>query len=406
MSFKDVLSVPGIKPVFFTIFMVAFGFGVILPLLPFYALSLGAQPFELGILTAVFALMQLIFGPFFGKLADKIGRRKVLLIGTAGFAASYIVFAFADSFEMALLARAIEGFFAAGIFPACLSLLSDFTTEQQRGKAMGLMGMTFSLGFIFGPAIGGLAASFSVRDAFFLSAGLSLLNFAWIFFRLKEPVEKDESKDIAKQEVSLLEHLSSPLLFLFLSSMMITFMIGGLDATLALYTSEKLGFTATEIGLIFTYVGFLIMIMQFVSGGLVNRFGEVRLVQGGLALSGLGFFLLYFTSDWISLLLPLAVFVAGNALVFPSVNSLITKKVTGKRGAVLGLNTSFSAAGQVVGPLFGGFLFGIDHVLPFLGLAIVIWVYFGFFSVIAAGKLSGKDSPKKRQNQEKATSKK
>lgn len=387
MSFRDVLSVPGIRPVLFTLFMAAFGFGVILPLLPFYALSLGAKPFELGVLTATFALMQLIFSPLFGKLADKIGRKKVLLIGTFGFVLSYTIFAFADSFQTALIARAIEGFFAAGIFPTCLSLLSDFTTEEQRGKAMGLMGMTFSLGFIFGPAIGGLAASFSVKDAFFLSALLSFANFLWVFFKLKEPREKPESKDLDKQEMSLLSHLSSPLLFLFLSSMMITFMIGGLDATLALYTSEKMGFTSAQTGLIFTYVGLLIMVMQLVSGSLVNRFGEIKLVQAGLLLSGAGFFMLSFTSDWASLLAPLAVFVAGNVLVFPSVNSLITKKVHGKRGAVLGLNTSFSAGGQVIGPLFGGFLYGIKHFYAFLGMAVVIWAYFGFFSLIAAKKL-------------------
>lgn len=388
MSFKEILSVPGIKPVLFTLFMAAFGFGIILPLLPFYALSLGAKPFELGMLTATFALMQLIFAPMFGKIGDKFGRKKVLLVGTLGFAVSYTVFAFANSFTMALVARAIEGFFAAGIFPTSLSLLSDFTTEKQRGKAMGLMGMTFSLGFIFGPAFGGFASAISVRDAFLLAALLSLLNFAWIFFKLKEPVEKKESKDIAAQEVSLLEHMASPLLFLFLASMMITFMIGGLEATLALYTSERLGFTATQMGLVFTYVGVLIMFMQFIGGSLVNRFGETRLIQAGLLFSGTGFFLLSFAADWISLLLPLAIFVAGNAMVFPSVASLITKRVTGKRGAVLGLNQSFNASGQVIGPLFGGFLYGINHSFAFMGLAIVTWTYFVLFTVIARKRLS------------------
>src|SRR3989338_7195084 len=179
MSFKEILKVEGIKPLLFTLFMAAFGFGVILPLLPFYALSLGAKPFELGVLTATFALMQLVFSPLFGKLGDRHGRKKVLLVGTAGFVVSYVLFAFSTTFEMALFARALEGVFAPGFFPACISLLSDFTTPDQRGKAMGLMGMTFSLGFIFGPAFGGLASTFAVQDAFFLAAGFSFLNFLW-----------------------------------------------------------------------------------------------------------------------------------------------------------------------------------------------------------------------------------
>lgn len=393
MSFKEILSVNGIKPVLFTLFMAAFGFGVILPLLPFYALSLGAKPFELGVLTATFAFMQLIFSPLFGKLGDKHGRKKVLLIGTAGFVVSYAIFAFSTTFEMAWFARALEGVFAAGIFPTCISLLSDFTTPQQRGKAMGLMGMTFSLGFIFGPAFGGLAAAISIKAAFLLSALLAGINFCWIFFRLKEPKEKQESKDLAKQEVSLLSHLSSPMLFLFLSSAMITFMIGGIDATLALYTSEKMGFTSAQIGLVFTYIGILIMFMQFAGGNLVNKFGELKLISAGLLLSGAGFFLLSFTHDWVSLLFPLAVFVAGNAMVFPSVNSLITKKVFGKRGAVLGLNNSFSAAGQAIGPLFGGFLYGINHFFAFVGLAAAIWIYFLLFFFIASKKLAAPTTP-------------
>jgi MFS family permease len=139
---------------------------------------------------------------------------------------------------------------------------------------------------------------------------------------------------------------------------------------------------------LFTYVGVLIMIMQFIGGTLVNRFGEVRLIQAGLLLSATGFFLISLTNDWLSLLVPLAIFVAGNAVVFPGVMSLITKKVQGKSGAVLGLNNSFSAAGQFIGPLLGGFLFGINHFYSFAGMAAVVLVYFVLFTLFAGRALS------------------
>ncbi len=392
MSFKEILSTPGIKPVLFTLFMTSFGFGVILPILPFYTLSLGAQPFELGMLTATFALMSLVFSPIMGKLSDKYGRKKILLLGTVGFAAAYLVFAFSDSLLMVFVARAIEGIAASAIFPACVSLLSDFTSEQQRGRAMGLVGMAFSLGFIAGPAFGGIASAISVKDVFVLSAGLAALNFISVAMQIREPREKKESRDIAGQEVSLLEHLSSPLLFLFLGSFMTAFMIGGLDATLAIYTGDKLGFSSPQIGLVFTYIGVLILVMQFVSGSLVNKYGELKLISAGLALSGAGFFLLAFTHDWLTILFPLAVFVAGNALVFPSVNTLITKKVAGKRGAVLGLVSSFQSLGQMLGPLLGGFLYGFSHVYPFIGMAVVIWAYFLVFTFFSKKSLE-KSSP-------------
>ena len=159
---------------------------------------------------------------------------------------------------MAFAARAVEGIAAAAMFPACISLISDFTTEMQRGKAMGLVSMAFSVGFIAGPAFGGLASSFAVKDAFLLSAFFAACNFASIALHIKEPKEKAESKDIATQEIGLLSHIKSPLLFLFLSSFMVAFMIGGIDAALALYTGEQMGFSSTQIGIVFTYIGILI----------------------------------------------------------------------------------------------------------------------------------------------------
>lgn len=387
MSFKDILATPGIKPVLFTLFMTSFGFGVILPILPFYALAHGAKPFELGMITATYALMALVFAPIMGKLGDRIGRKKILLVGTFGFVLAYLLFAFTDSLLMVFVARAIEGVAAAAIFPSCISLLSDFTDEKQRGRAMGLVGMAFSLGYIAGPAFGGIASAISVKDVFFLSAGLAALNFLSVSLQIREPHEKKESMGIQGQEVGLLSHLASPLLFLFLGTFMTAFMIGGLDATLAIYTGDKLGFSSPQIGIIFTYIGLLILAMQYVSGNLVNKYGELTLIPAGLLLSGTGFCLLTITHDWITILIPLAIFVMGNALVFPSVNSLITKRITGRRGAVLGLVSSFQSLGQMVGPLLGGFLYGYSHDYPFIGMAAVIFAYALVFVLVARKKL-------------------
>ena len=397
MSFREILSTPGVKPVLFTLFMTSFGFGVILPILPFYTLSMGAKPYELGMLTATFAFMSLVFAPLMGKLSDRWGRKRTLLLGTLGFVLSYLLFAFTDSLAMAFFARAVEGIAASAIFPSCVSLLSDFTDEKMRGRAMALVGMSFSLGFIMGPAFGGFAAAISVKDAFLLSAGLAGLNFVSVMFQLREPHEKPESRGIVQQEISLVEHLASPLLFLFLGSFMTSFMIGGLDATLAIYTGDIMGFTSTEVGIVFTYIGFLILIMQSQSGKLLDRFGEMKMIPAGLALSGMGFFLLTFAHDWLSILAALGVFVAGNSLVMPSVNSLITKKVQGKRGAVLGLASSFNSLGQMIGPLLGGFLYGMKHDFAFIGLALVIWAYAVIFAFIAARKLEPGGSPRAGQ---------
>lgn len=255
---------------------------------------------------------------------------------------------------------------------------------------MGLMMMTFSVGFIFGPALGGFASAFSVRDAFFVAAAFSFLNFLWIFLRLKEPHEKSESKDLPAKEASLFSHLRTPLAFLFLSSTIVMMIIGGFEATLALFVSERLSFTSIEMGLVFTFVGTLMLILQPITGNLINRFGEIRMIQAGLLFSGTGFSSILFATDWITLLAPLGLFVVGNSCVFPSVTSLLTKKVQGKQGAVIGLNQSFSSAGQIMGPLFAGALYSIDHAYSFAGLAAVAGIYFLIFTFVAKKQLEKK----------------
>jgi MFS transporter, DHA1 family, multidrug resistance protein len=383
MSFKEILSKTEISIVLLTLLISSVGFGIILPIVPFYSEKFGATPFQIGMLTSVFALISLILAPMMGKLGDRIGRKKLLLGGTLGFVLAYIIFAFAPNLETLFIARAIEAVAAAGIFPAAASLISDYTSEQQRGKAMALMGMSFSMGFILGPALGGIAsASFGISGAFLLASSFSVVNFASVFFQLKEPKEKQESKDIPQQEISLLSHVKSPLLVIFAAGMMVSFMIGGLQSVLALYAQARLDFQAAEIGLVFTFIGVLIMVFQFASGNLISRFGEIRTIQLGLLLSAIGYGLLTFLDGWFTLLLPLTIMVAGNAFVFPSVSSLVSKKALGKRGAVMGLVSSFQSLGQFFGPLFAGFLFGINHVYAFIGPAIVVLIYFGIFSIV------------------------
>ena len=368
MSFREILATPGIKPVLFTLLMAAFGFGVILPILPFYTISLGAKPAELGLLTATFAFMSLVFSPFMGNLSDRIGRKPVIMFGTACFVIGYLIFALADSLLLAFIARAIEGVGAAAIYPACISLLSDFSTEKQRGKVMGLTGMAFSIGFIIGPAIGGLVSAISVKDVFILSAGLSFVNFCSVYFQVKEPKEKKESKDLTRKEAGVLAHISSPLLFIFLAAFMTSFMIGGLDATLALYTGEKLGFSSPQIGMIFTYIGILIMTMMLVTGALINKFGERTLARFGLVLSGAGFFLLIFTHDWLTILIPLAVFVAGNAMTFQSSISLLTKKLQQNAERFSGFSLHLNPLGCLQGRYLADSYMGLTISMRLQGL--------------------------------------
>ncbi|MCR4369408.1 MAG: MFS transporter, partial [archaeon] len=281
---------------------------------------------------------------------------------------------------LVFLARAIEGVSAAAMFPAAVSLISDYSTEKTRGAAMGLMGMAFSLGFILGPAFGGLASQISIPIAFLLAALLSLTNTVTILLFLKEPKEKEESRDIAHKEVDLVSHLKSRTLLLFLGTFMLSFLIGGLEAVFALFTFEKFGFGSGEVGLVFMYIGILIFFGQLVSAKLLLHYSETTMIKAGFLLNSTGFLGIFFAPDIITLGLTLAIMVMGNAMSMPSVISMITKKVQGKRGAILGLNSSFQSLGQLIGPIFAGFLFGISHIFSFAGIWAVLLGYLLVFA--------------------------
>ncbi|MCR4335026.1 MAG: MFS transporter [archaeon] len=381
MSLMELLKQRDLLNVLFAVFMFSFGFGIILPILPFYSISFGATPFELGLLTATFAFMSLILSPVFGKIADSIGRKKVLAMGTTGFIIAYIVFAFADSLFLVFVARAIEGVSAAAMFPSAVSLISDYSTEKTRGAAMSLMGMAFSLGFILGPAFGGLASHISIPIAFFLAALLSLTNTVLVVLFLKEPKEKEESKDIAQKEFNLLSHLKSRTLLFFAGTFMLSFLIGGLEAVFALFTFEKFGFGSGEVGLVFMYIGVLIFLGQLVSAKLLLKYRETTLIKAGFLMNSTGFLGIFFAPDMITLGLTLGLMVLGNSFSMPSVISMITKRVEGKRGAILGLNASFQSLGQLIGPIFAGFLFGISHIFSFIGIWAVLLGYFVIFTL-------------------------
>jgi MFS family permease len=389
MSALDVLKIRGLKPILFTVFMGTFGFSVVLPILPFYLMEAGGKTYEMGMLTAIYAIANLVAAPFMGRMADKWGRKKVILLGISCSIIAYLIYAFSFTVEHAFIARALGGIGYACVLPSCISLISDYTTKEQRGMAMGFFGMSMSLGIILGPAAGGLISAYNMRDAFFLSELLVLANFLFVYLFVSEPQHKIEEEKVANTDrgISPWVYIASPLIFIFIGAAFTTSLMGGLDATLALFCGQQLGFDSTQVGLLFTLVGVVTIAAQFVSGNLINRFGEPHLIKFGLFLSGTGFLLLVFAGGWLTLIIPLGILATGNALTTPSVNSLLTKKVSGERGLALGISASFTAVGLAGGPLLAGFLYSMNPTWGFIGLGLITWTYALIFAFIGAKKL-------------------
>ncbi len=182
----------GALPILFVVmFLVMIGFGIIIPVLPFYAEQIGASPTELGWLMAVYSLMQLISAPMWGRISDRIGRKPVLMIGIAGLTLSFFLQALSTKLWMLFAARILGGLLSSANMPTAMAYVADITTEDNRGKGMGVIGAATGLGFVFGPAIGGVFSKISLNTPFYLAGGFSFITLILVLLILKEPSHKD-----------------------------------------------------------------------------------------------------------------------------------------------------------------------------------------------------------------------
>jgi len=355
-------------PILFAVmFLVMMGFGIIIPVLPFYVEEIGASPAELGLLMGVYSFMQLLFAPIWGRISDRIGRKPVIMIGILGLSLSFFLTALSTELWMLFAARIIGGFLSAANMPTVMAYVADITTEEDRGKGMGIIGASIGLGFIFGPAIGGVFSQTSLSLPFYLAGASCLFTFFLVMFVLKESlVLQDRSHSSAKRG-SMLESLKGPVSILFFLQFFISVSLAGLEATFAYFAAKKAGLSTTELGYIFMIMGLAQAIVQGgLIGRLTKRFGDGAVIQLGIVISAVGFGLILLVNNFATAAIYLTVFGIGNGLIRPSVSSLLTKKSTTGHGSTTGLLSSFDSLGRIIGPPLGGWLFTIAIGLPYL----------------------------------------
>lgn len=373
-------------PILFAVmFLVYVGFGIIIPVIPFYAEDLGASPTELGLLMAVYSLMQFLFAPMWGRISDRIGRKPVMMIGIFGLAVSFFLMAISSELWMLFAARIIGGFLSAANMPTVMAYAADITSEEDRGKGMGVIGASIGLGFIFGPAIGGIFSKTDLQMPFYIAGSLSLLTFFLVMLVLKESLSKEERHQTERKRTGLLQALNGPESVLFFLSLFITLSLSGLEATFAYFAAEKAGLGTTELGYIFMIMGLAGAIVQ---GGLVGRltkrFGEGFVIQIGIFVSAIGFFLILYTKDFTTAAIFLTIFGVGNGVIRPAVSALLTKRSKTGHGSVTGLLSSFDSLGRILGPILGGWLYTVSLGLPYVSgifLSAVAFILFKIYSV-------------------------
>lgn len=357
---------------FLVMFLVYIGFGIIIPVLPFYAKQIGATPTELGWLMAVYSLMQLLFAPMWGKISDRIGRKPVMMLGIFGLTISFFLMAVSTKLWMLFAARIIGGFLTAANMPTSMAYVADITTPEDRGKGMGVVGAAIGLGFVFGPAIGGIFSKIALSMPFYIAGFSSLLTLILVLILLQESSTEAERKAHSKKDTSLWKAFSGAQSILFILQLFVSISLAGLETTFAYFADKRAGMDATQLGYIFMIMGVAQAIIQGgVMGKLTKRFGEGTVIQGGIIVSAIGFALILFVHSFATAAIYLTIFGIGNGVIRPSLSSLLTKTSPTGHGSSTGLLSSFDSLGRIAGPPLGGWLFSQAIGLPFIIGAIV-----------------------------------
>ncbi|MBU8906816.1 MFS transporter [Desertibacillus haloalkaliphilus] len=362
MKFKKELSI-----LFATMFLVMVGFGIIIPVIPFYAEEMGASPTQLGLLMATYSFMQLVFAPMWGRVSDRIGRKPVIMIGIFGLALSFFLLAVSTELWMLFAARIIGGFLSAANMPTVMAYVADITSEEDRGKGMGIIGAAIGLGFVFGPATGGVFSEISLAMPFYVAATSSFITLFLIFFMLRESLPLESRQKRAKKKRSLRLELQGPKSILFYLQLFVSLSLAGLEATFAYFAAERAGLGPVQLGYIFMIMG---LVGAMIQGGLVGRltkkYGEGVVIQAGITISAIGFALILLIDNFVTAAIFLSIFGIGNGLIRPSVSSLLTKESTTGYGSTTGLLSSFDSLGRIIGPPLGGWLYTFTIGMPYL----------------------------------------
>ncbi len=359
--------------IFLTVFVDLVGFGVIVPLLPFYAEHYRASPQTVTLLMAVYSFTQFFAAPLWGRLSDRRGRKPVLMASLAGIALSYVWLAFAGSLWELFAARALAGVMAGNI-AAAQAYVADVTPPEKRAQGMGLIGAAFGLGFILGPAIGGLLAGADPANPRLVApglaaAGLSFLALLLAGLWLRESLPSAPDAERAAEPASALGRLAvlarglgEPELRLAIVLLfLVTFVFAGMESIFALWSERTFGWGAAQNGYVFAYTGIFAALVQ---GGLIRRlarrFGEGRLVLHGALALGLGLLAIPYARSLPILLGAMALLAYGAGVSNPSLSSLISlRSAQGERGATLGIAQSASSLARILGPALAGLDFAV-----------------------------------------------
>ena len=369
----------GFTTIWITVALDLVGFGIVVPILGRYAERYGASGLEVGLLFASFSLAQLVFAPILGRLSDRIGRKPVIMISLLGTAVGSFVTGAAGALWVLFVGRILDGASGASVAVA-QGAVTDLAPPSERPRLLGLLGAAFGVGFVVGPALGGLASLGGEHIPFYVAGTVALVNAAVAWRRLPETRPADvrrAAREAAKNDTGAKVRLWG----LAVAGFTAIVAFSGFEATFSLLAGDRFRLTEAGVAAIFVGVGVVLVAVQ---GGLIRpinaKIGTQRSLQVGLVLNSAGLVVLAFAGTWPLLIVALALLTIGQGLVTPNLSSLVSGRVPDhRRGEALGFQQGVNAFGRVAGPALAGVLY--DHVAigsPYLvggalcGVALVV----------------------------------
>ncbi|HBQ51053.1 TPA: tetracycline resistance MFS efflux pump [Candidatus Daviesbacteria bacterium] len=383
---------PSLFFIYLTVFVNIIGFGMVFPLLPFYARHFQASEFTVGLLAGSFAIAQFILSPVWGRLSDRIGRKPIIAMGLLGLSLSFLLFGLASNLFLLFVGRILQGVFSAASISVAQAYVGDVTSKEERIKGMGNLGASLAAGFIFGPGIGGVLSTVNLSFPFFVASLLAAANFIFVMAFLPESLTKKAEKLMIKEGFFNIKHmyhgLKGELGSFFILTFLWSFALTNNEVGVPLFAEERLGLSAFTIGYFFSVQGLLSAFMQSVLIYKITRFlGEHKTAVLGISVMAVGLFLIPFAKSSAFLLIFMILMTIGSSMTRPTLASLVSKKTHEGQGTTMGIFASFESLGRVFGPILGGWLFSffgfhspftISAILIFITLIFVVQIR-GFF---------------------------
>ncbi|MRR30742.1 MFS transporter, partial [bacterium] len=362
--------------------------------------------------------------------SDRVGRKPVLLIGSLGFAAAFVLQGLAQNLEQFIAVRILAGMLSSAMLPTAMAYVADTTSAENRSSGVGMMGAAMGLGMILGPTLGGFLTHYNpalppaisgllqstldpatgdvinLSIPFFASAILALTASPLIFFALPESLSAEKRQHASEQKTNvtrskaMLQSLRGPMGFLFVLAFVLAFALANMESVLSLYGKQQFQMGPSQIGLLMGAMGLVAVVQQGVMiGPLTRRFGEMRIIESGLVIGILGFIGLALAPTQALLIVSALVFNVGSVLLQPSVTALISKQATSGQGELMGMNNSFQSLGRGVGPLWAGAAFDFYSTLSFWsGALIQAGILFAALRIFAKSNLQSSGGVNERSH--------